>query len=650
MSNTPDKLAAAKARNDLAEEKLRGRLLRAKSRAVAGIEKAAGNPLRTSVGPGPNRSQRYDSASQTRFRFGPRAQGGSADSHLASALSPLRRDCQDLERNSSIARIVIRRAGELIVGDGPIVKSTSKASEWNDEADRLFNLWFDALDPELLGHVDIAQRVSGPEMLRGIVSAWCTDGDQLIVRTNRGSLQIIEGERITTPGVWGGSATVKTTPAGGLLFAGVETDSAGAPIRYHVADWTQWGAVAATTRTVAAEFADLVLNPIGIKAGLTRGEPALQAVVRRIERLDSYDEKVAVAAEVATLFSAIVTSKNPAEMQAMFEAGADQPDRENSSQPKVTDMEPGTIQFLAQDGAVHQLKPEFPTTNFRDYVLWHVMVIGAELGLPLVSTMFDASQLSWSNIKALLNMSMRSLEPAQARLSRLVRKWRAWKVRQWIEEGLLSSVDDYDACTIVFPRAPVVDFKSEVDGYVNAINNRLMTRGQAIEALGTGTFDALAMAASEEEKTLTRLGIPAINMPGAGNPAASPAADPASEPADAEDAADATDAEDAKATDANGNPGDKPATATAKAAPKQAAQATDLAAKSAFLIGDKTLAADLTRGVSGKTIPSESATAILTSMVGLSDSEAQAIIGPADAFTPPADPAPAAPTGTTNAV
>lgn len=522
-------LANQRAENELVVEQIRAKRL-----AVVkdGVDKMA------ALGGTPGRSDRYESASRTRLRSGPKPSGGSADRHLTPTVQgSLRRDCQDLDRNSTSGQIVIRRAQQLIVGDGPIVTSHAaagaKAKKWNKEADRLWNLYFDAIDPEMVGYVDIRRQLSGPEILAGIVGSWCTDGDQLIVRNKSGSLVVVEGERVCNPNGLAGSMGTPT-PNGTTIFGGVETDRMGVPVRYHVADWDMNGSLAyANTKPVEAVNARLILNPMGLKPGQTRGEPALQSVLDRIARLDHYELSVAVAAEMATKFAAIVRSDNPGEIREGWEASTpDQPDRDSIDQPKETEIQPGMIHFMDRGGDIIGLDPKFPGANFKEYVAWHLSMIGAVLGIPLVATVYDASQLSWSNIKALLSLSMRSIEPSQARLARLVRWIRAWKMREWMNDGLLPWRDDYMDCEVVFPRAPVVDFKSEVEGYKLAIDARLMTRDQATQALGSGTFESVAAKQSEEEKLLTSLGIPQVNAPGTGGgPGAKEETAPEAEPA-----------------------------------------------------------------------------------------------------------------------
>lgn len=483
--------------NQIAREKQLAIMLSRREQAIHSVGGGAVQP-----------SSRYDAATRTRLRPTPRASGGSATKHLsASTRAALVRDCQDLERNSPIARIIIRRAQQLIGGDGPIVRSACKDKAAAAAYDRFFNGWSDAIDPELFGHPDVAGRLSFPEMIAANISAWCTDGDVLFLRTTGGGLQMVEAERVVGPI----TKTIK-----GVIQDGIELGDAGQAIAYHVAAWNQHGILdTRTSRRIEAEHAWLSMNPIGVRTGFVRGEPALQAVLTTIERLDSYIEKVGVAAEIATLFGAIVTDETPAEMQDAWETGTDnQPTNANASAPKHVEIATGTIQFMGRAGKVTQIKPEFPTTSFREYVTHQISIIAAELGLPLVAATYDSSQMSWSNIKAVLSLSYRSIEPAQARLARLVRWVRQWKIRSAIEQRLLPSRDDYAECTVEFPRAPVVDFRSEVDGYKAAVDARFMTRDQACQALGTGTFETVSDAAAIEESRLKALGIPAIQSPG----------------------------------------------------------------------------------------------------------------------------------------
>lgn len=515
MATTPEqRLARLKTSNDLRSERVRAHALRLKEKALKALSKPAfGGPTH---GNGV-RQDRYQSAIRTRLRPGARGSGGSAVKHLTPwVLDRLRRDCQDLKHNSSAARIVMARAAQVIVGDGPIVTSNSSNPDWNKMCDELFALWFDAMEPDLVGHPDISERLSGPEMLAGLIGAACTDGDQLVLhvldKRRRGAFQVVEGERLRSVN---GARTGAEN--GTRMVDGVEMDVGGAARAYHVCDWDVNGnLVHGRTRTIPAESARLFINPIGVEAAMVRGVPALQACLDRIERLDSYDESTAVAAEIATRFCAIVESSTPADVQEAWERGTDnQPVQTNPAAPRTAELQTGLIHYMERGGRVTAMEPKFPTTNFRDFVLWQFMMIGAEIGVPVVAALYDAAGLSWSNIKALLSLSMRSVEPSQARVARIVRWIRGWKVQEWMESGRLPEVEDWYKCQIDMPRAPVVDFKSEVDGHIAAITNNLETQDQATQALGTGKASEIRAAREAERRDEEKRGIVPPAMPGA---------------------------------------------------------------------------------------------------------------------------------------
>ena len=173
MKSLDQQLAEAKVRNELASEKLRAARLRMQQavlRKLAGTTKNVASEGWRKGGYGGwvgRRTDRYESATRTRLRPGPAPRDGNADAHLTYMVrGSLRRACQDLERNSSIGRIVIRRAQDLIVGDGPVVTATTQDPEWNAVADRMWNRWADLEDPGMVGWCDVTRRRSLAQTLR----------------------------------------------------------------------------------------------------------------------------------------------------------------------------------------------------------------------------------------------------------------------------------------------------------------------------------------------------------------------------------------------------------------------------------------------------------------------------------------------------
>lgn len=507
-STIEQRLADQRARNELAQETLRGRMLRAQLAATSGR-----------VGP----SATYRNATRTRVRPGPIPSGGSAQKHLRYAVrSNLRRDCQDLQRNSLVARVAVKRLADLLIASGAVVESTSRDPAWNRLADEAWIAYADATMPDVYGHPDVRRRATYWQLLRQAISAFATDGDVLQVFTRDGSLQFVESERIVSPSGVGYAQAISAAPqagqGGSLIIDGVECSRVGTPIAYHVAEWdASGGSVVQTSRRVSADAAVLLVNPLDEKIGLVRGEPALQAAIERIERLDNYVHKTGLAAEIATLFGLVVTDEAPGEIQSAFEAGTgNQPAKANADEPNEIELQAATVQFMRRGGQVTQVKPEYPTTNYRDYVTTEMGLILADMGIPLPAAVFDASGMSWSNIKALLAMSMRSLEAAQDYLvSATIRRTRNFTIRRLIAEGLLPDRDDCDSCHVTMPAAPVVDFKSEVEGHVLAVNNLLETRDQATQAMGTGRASDIRFKRSLEARAEANLGVTPPMTPGA---------------------------------------------------------------------------------------------------------------------------------------
>lgn len=509
-------LVALRRANDLARERIRALWL---ANAEAAARRATGrfgrSGTRTVVPMG-----RYASATRTRVRTGPRPGGGAAAAHLSPVRSVISRECQDLDRNSLIGRIVLRRMQDLLAGDGAILEVTTprddskEADGWCEEATRLLDLFADAGDSDLTGHPDLARRQTRWEQDRTIVKAWGTDGDILAILTKAGSVQLVESARVVSPA----GKDNALLPGGGSLVDGVRMDRFGAAVEYYVADWDRHGALRmAEASPRDAAWCDLLVNPFDGKPNLVRGEPAVQAIIERIDRLDKYIEDTGLAAEVALLFGGLVKSKDPALKQAMLEESSEDPDEERrrtGTGPRLAELSPAALHYIYTDEDIVQMKPEHPHTNYREYVLTELMLISAELGLPIAATIFDAAGLSWSQLKGLLSICMRCMGIGQARLARFNRRVCAWKLAEFIRRGLLPARDDW-AVDAVMPPAPVTSFKEEVEGLVLAINNNLMHEDQAVQRMGNGRYKTIIAKRRKNRLLAAAAGVLPVMAPGA---------------------------------------------------------------------------------------------------------------------------------------
>lgn len=514
--------AAIEARNKLAEVKLRAGALAVRARALKDMQRlvrgyggSRGGNANVTRTPGP--VARYDSATRTRLRPGPRPRGGSAQSHLLLTRGLMTRDCQDLRRNSVVARALIKCDQDAVVRDGGIVTSTTADPVWNEACDRLWNCWANDEDTDDLGYCDVQHKRTFWQICRDIVQVWSTDGDVGINLVESGQLQVIEAERIVNPGM-APTGVVKNSKTGGDIVDGIEVNAAGTPMFYHVGQWDRnLQRVAGTTVPMPAEHFVFLLNPADYVRGQSRGEPALQATIPEIERLDNYIEKTGLAAEIATLFGLAIKTERPDLTKGAMEGGTDdQPTQTNTQAPNETELQAAALIHLKPGESVEQIKPEFPTTNYREYLLAQLMLIGADLRIPVCFAFLDATGLSWSNANALLAMCWPSVEAKQDELvNRLIRRVRNWKVRQWIEQGRLPENKEHDRCHIMMPGIPVLNFGDKVKGITEAVANNLMEQGQGTQELGTGRVEDIIAKNGKYRALEKEHGSEKPTMPGA---------------------------------------------------------------------------------------------------------------------------------------
>lgn len=421
---------------------------------------------------------------------------------------------QDLARNNNVARAIVARNQEYTVGDGPVVTSLSEDAEFVEWADSRFKDWAEQAGEYDTGDFDVAGRHNLASALGAVVRAWQTDGDVLWVVTRSGTVQLVPSLLIRTE-----STNQPTSlPSGNELVDGIEIDEDGRIVGYHIGRWDvrSQSRVSDIRRVVATNYHLFLPNPNTDSVGALRGEPGLQAQWESLIALESYIRNSAVAAEIATYFGVVVKSNNPTAMQEADEA-AYEGSQPTSGAKRVT-LEPAMVKHIGANESIEQIKPEFPTMGFREFVRTMLMMIGAESGIPSSVLAFDSDGMSWANSRALLAMAARRREIEQDRLVRVVRTTRAAKVQQWAEDEGRTLPDDWRRCNVMFPRPPVLSFGDEVKGLVAAVEANMMTLTQATETIGSG--DALRII---QRRGIEREAEHAANVVPMGQPGASPA-------------------------------------------------------------------------------------------------------------------------------
>jgi len=247
---------------------------------------------------------------------------GAADTVILPDLPDLRDRTRDLERNSPLAAGAINTKVTNVVGTGLKPRAAidrdilsglteEQADAWERAAEQEFRLATGSDDFDIERQFNFAQ--SQDPVFRSMLSA----GDVFVnlprvARPNNPyslRINLIEADRVCNPG---------NRPDTETLTAGIEKNSAGAPIRYHIAKFhpgnqrytkkREWLAL----NVFGSDGRRLVLHIYRKKRiGQTRGVPDLAPVIELLKQLSTYTDNELQAAVVSSLLTVVIKSSNP---------------------------------------------------------------------------------------------------------------------------------------------------------------------------------------------------------------------------------------------------------------------------------------------------------------------------------------------------
>jgi len=446
---------------------------------------------------------------ERRVGFGPSR--GPADKKLDERTQEaLRNDAQQALRTNSIARGLIGRMADLIVQDGFSFQALTDDAEWNADVEAKFAAWANSTEVDQRGVRSLAQ------MCYAEVLAGCTDGDIGWVPLANGRVQLIEGARVRGMGD-------STVPAASTVRNGVEIDAEDREVAYWVSSWT------GNPQRVPREEMRLMRSPHLLRANQSRGEPAIQAVLDRLDDIDSSIENVQMALEVQSLLTLVVTSPDPVGTKNAMEASTDpteEDDEEYQGQTKQTSLKkPGAIMHLPTGSTVNALEPSQSTQTLESMVALQIALAGMDVGLPLVLAMLDFTKVNFSSGRAALQLAYVSMF-----------KWQAWLVREFltpvyvwwigneIRAGRIPFHADFAKHEFTAPPAPVLDVKVEAEASAFVIDKGLSTLKRETARIGNGDWESNLKQLSLENERKAELGVTIVQAPGTktGNEAAEP--------------------------------------------------------------------------------------------------------------------------------
>lgn len=285
-----------------------------------------------------------------------------------------------------------------------------------------------------------------------------------------------------------------TLPNGNVIRAGIEFNSTGLRVAYHLyphhpndGGFSMTGNPLTPIRVEASQIIHL-FRPL--RPGQIRGEPWLSRALVKLDELDQYDDAELVRKKTSAMFAGFITRNSPEENLM----GEGTPNQQGVS---LAGLEPGTMQILEPGEDIKFSSPADVGGNYTEFLRMQFRSVAAAMGCTFEQLTGDLTQVNYSSIRAGLLEFRRRMEAIQHgvivhQLCRSV--WRAW-MDQAVLSGALDAPDylnnrrSYLAAKWVPQGWQWVDPLKETNAMLQSIRAGLMSRSEAISANGYDAED-----------------------------------------------------------------------------------------------------------------------------------------------------------------
>lgn len=375
----------------------------------------------------------YAAARSSRFRRtrpGVSGVGRSADYHLRNDADfyYMIEYVRDMHRNDGLITQLTNRSVTLHIQTGFTPNFTTRSSRLNKALkDAFYERW---LKPHLF---DVAGALDGPAMEKAIFRHMLVDGDHLLIGTQTGHLQSIEGHRVRNP-------TYSRDPT---LRLGVYKNDLGDQYRYCIStnEDDQWNAK--LYKRDMREYDTWISREQGIRqlfhvrsldrTSASRSVTAYCPVFEYAGMFEDTNFALLVKQQLAA-FLAIsketqkdgqpsrISVGNPSEDMALTNAISD-PVNQQVKAGSVVDPGPGNTYKV--------LTANIPSNETMAHLRMIMQMLSLNLGLPIIAAMLDASETNLSGWKGAMNLAEVGFESNQQSLDMMFHtpytRWWMWR-------------------------------------------------------------------------------------------------------------------------------------------------------------------------------------------------------------------------------
>lgn len=403
---------------------------------------------RTPAAPVQRRS--YDAATPARARFnGGANRFASYGPETVAAAPSIRSRARHAAENDSLAVSAVNAWIDATIGPGIVPTSQHPDPETRALLDSYFLRWAKRAD------------ASGR-------------GDYWSLQAAAVKSQRIDGEAFL---LWRGEKLLHLPPeqladlTTDTIVAGVELNDDGAAVAYHVHPIRPDALQATYAPPVRIDAGDVmqVFEPAG--PGAVRGVSPLAPVLLLLAELDGAEDALLTQTRIAALLSVILTNQNDMAGEDPLQDGQG--------------LEPGAVLRLPGNWNVSTVAPQ-QSQQAGEFLRHLTHRIAAGVGVPVWLVTSDVSQANYSSLRAALVAFRQRVERFQFQTLApqfLDPVWRRVATMAALEHGLAID-DDLFAVEHIPPAQPWVDPQKDARATIEQMEAGLMSRRQAVSALG----------------------------------------------------------------------------------------------------------------------------------------------------------------------
>lgn len=420
----------------------------------------------------------------------------TGDEEIRRDLQKLRNRCRELERNNDYVRRYLNGLDSNVIGSSGVMlqmKVEDSPLVYDEQANRVIEReWHKWCNRK---HTTPNGRQSWLEICKLALRSCARDGDVLLqlvrgYNNDHGfAVQLIEADMLDI------HHNNYRLANGGEIRMGVETNTVGRPVAYHILT-AHPGETSDTSRKRVRVDADDIIhlyNPERISQ--TRGVPWMVSAMTRLQMLAGYEESELVASRTAACKMGFLTKDANAENYT---------GEEDEDYNLIMEAEPGSIEELPTGMRFQEWNPQHPTSAYKDFVKATLRGISAGLNISYNTLANDLEGVNYSSIRAGLFDEREHYKSIQ---NWFIDSFVQPVFEAWLEASILNGVfpfgvnkfDKMNQPKWCARRWPWVDPLKDMQANILAMNNGLVAKRNIINYTGGDIEDVYSTIAADKK-------------------------------------------------------------------------------------------------------------------------------------------------------